>query len=101
VGVYGEVPGDRREPGLRAAVRDVQVVAVGPGPQHGFLDKVLGAAAITACQGGRQSQQGWRVLGIQAAERSFIVPTGDGDGLTSDGQGLQHGPRVFGYRTGG
>jgi hypothetical protein len=33
----------------------VKVVAVGPGPQHGFLDEVLGTAAITAGQRGGQS----------------------------------------------
>jgi hypothetical protein len=54
VGVDRQVPGDGIQPGLRAAVPDVQVVAVGPGPQHGFLHEVLGATAVTPCQCGGQ-----------------------------------------------
>jgi hypothetical protein len=46
---------------------------VGPG-QHGFLNEILGAAAVTAGQLGGQSQQGGSVLGVQTAERRIRVP---------------------------
>jgi hypothetical protein len=50
------------------SVLEAGVVAVGPGPQHGFLNEVLGAAAITAGERGGHSQQGRPVLGVQVME---------------------------------
>jgi len=55
VGIDSQAPGDRDQPGPGWTVLHVKVVAVGPGPQHGFLDEVLGTAAITAGQRGGQS----------------------------------------------
>ena len=84
VGIDSQAPGDRDQPGPGWTVLHIKVAAVGPGPQHGFLDEVLGMAAITAGQRGGQSQKGRPMLGVQAAERGVRVLRVDGDGLTAD-----------------
>jgi hypothetical protein len=76
VSVDRQVPDDRDQPCSGGVVLDVQLGAVRPGPQHGFLDKVLGAAAIIIAQHGGQSQQGQPVLGVQAAEGHIRVLRG-------------------------
>ena len=73
-------------------VLDVQVGAVRPGSQHGFLNHVLGAMPITLGQHGGQPQQRLPVLGVQAAERGVRVLVGASDALIAE-------PVVFLRRT--
>ena len=56
---------------------------MGPRPQHGFLNEVLDAAAVTTGECGGQSQQGRAVLGVQAAEYRVRVGSGNRDGLVT------------------
>ena len=79
VGVDSQVPGDRDQPGPGWLVLDVQVRAVHPGPQHRFLNNVLGAVPVSASQHGGHPQQRRPVLGVQATERGVRVVVGDGD----------------------
>jgi hypothetical protein len=91
--VDSQPPGNRRQPGPGWPVLDVAVVAVGPGPQHGFLDKVLGVAVIAVGEGGGQPQQGGPVLGVQAAEPGRVRAGGAGGPIV--GAGSAGGPIVW------